>query len=176
MKKYLALLLAAVLCFVLCACGGNKTETNTSNKATIVTNEGITVEKTVEELFNEFDENEARFSKLYSGAMINFVGTVKNIKTNTDVYAGPNSVAPEQNKIVFEEGITLIIGRENTDFDLANYYTGQKLKVVSYIVGAPFDTEFLKTISDNNRTLWLVGNDTLNYKTYNQFKTQITPV
>ena len=108
--------------------------------------------------------------------MINFVGTVKNIKTNTDVYAGPNSVAPEQNKIVFEEGITLIIGRENTDFDLANYYTGQKLKVVSYIVGAPFDTEFLKTISDNNRTLWLVGNDTLNYKTYNQFKTQITPV
>ena len=189
MKKLIALLLAGVLCFALCACGGDSSESNATSesqpttianetviKATIITNEGTTVEKTAEELFAEYDGNEARFNKLFGGAKIEFVGTVKNIKVDTNVYAGSNSIQSGQNKIVFEEDFTLIIGEENADFDLADYYIGQKLKVVSCIVGAPFDTEFLKTICDNSRTVWLVGNDSLNNETYNQLKTLITPV
>ena len=82
-----------------------------------------------EDLFNAFDENEAAFEKLYGGATIDFTGTVKNIKTNTSVYTG-DSVSAEQNKIVFEEGWCLIIGSENTTYDLADFYAGQKRKTL----------------------------------------------
>ena len=158
MKKVLSLLLALVLCLGLCACGG-RAET-TVNKATVITNEGKTVEVTAQDLFDEFDANEARFLKLYGGANIEFEGTVKNIKVETDVYNG-NSISTKQSKIVFEEGWSLIIGGQSTVYDLADFYPGQKLKVSTGIVSAAFDTEFLQLIADNNRTVWLVGNDKL---------------
>ena len=170
MKKVVSLLLVLACCLSLCACGGD-----TSNKATVTTNDNKTVEMSTEDLFNAFDENEAAFEKLYGGATIDFTGTVKNIKTNTSVYTG-DSVSAEQNKIVFEEGWCLIIGSENTTYDLADFYAGQKLKVTTGIVSAAFDTEFLQTVADNNRVVWLIGNDEIWGKTINTQTTTIMVV
>ncbi|MBR4289952.1 MAG: hypothetical protein IKT52_04845 [Oscillospiraceae bacterium] len=183
MKKVMSLLLALVMCLSLCACGGNDTSKTTDaptettaptvNKATVITNEGETVEVSAQDLFNEYDANEARFAKIYGGATIEFVGTVKYIKIETNVYNG-ESVSAKQNKIVFEEGWCLILGADSTLYDLADYYPGQKLKVTTGIVSPAFDTEFLQTTADNNRVVWLVGNDKLNGKLINTQATTIT--
>ena len=176
MKKALSLILALVLCLSLCACGGkNENDSGTNAKATIITNEGKTVKLSAEELFNEYDGNEARFNKLYGGASIEFVGTVKNVKVETDVYNG-ESITTKQNKIVFEEGWSLILGSGNTTYDLANYYPGQKLKVSTGIVSATFDSEYLQKMSDNNRVVWLVGNDRLWGEAINEQTTTISDV
>ena len=176
MKKAISLFLAFVMCLSLCACGGkNENDSGTSAKATIITNEGKTVKLSAEELFNEYDGNEARFNKLYFGASIEFEGTVDYIKANTSVFDG-DSVRSEQNKIVFKEGWCVIIGSKNTTYDLADYYPGQKLQVSTGILSPAFDTEFLQTVADNNRVLWLIGDDQLHWETYNTQTTQITPI
>ena len=175
MKKVISLLLALVCCLSLCACGKTPdTATNEVNyKATISTNTGETVYLTAEDLFKAFDENEASFKKLYYGARIEFIGTVKNVKINTSVYDG-EKVPTEQNKIVFEEGWCLIIGKDNTTYDLADFQAGQKLKVATGIVSAAYDTEFLQTVADNNRVVWLIGNDELHGRSINTQTTTIT--
>lgn len=185
MKKVLVLILSLVLTLSMFACAktapAEDTENTDStenaesieNKATVTTNEGDTVEVSAQDLFNEYDGNEARFLKLYGGATIEFTGTVSYIKVGTDVYNGEN-VITNQHKIVFEEGWCLIIGNENTSFDLADYYPGQKLTVKTGIVSAAFDTEFLQTVADNNRVVWLVGNDNLLYDSFNTQTTKIT--
>ena len=171
MKRLIAFVLVFVLCLSLCSCGAKSTDA----KATIVTNDGKTVELTAQELFDEFDANEARFEKIYGGADIEFVGTVKTIKTDTGVYSGDNKVTSQQNKIVFEEGWCLIIGAQNTKYDLADYYPGQELKVSTGIVSAAFDTEFLQSVADNSRVVWLAGNDQLHYEGDN-INSQITEI
>ena len=176
MKKALSLVLALVLSLSMCACcGKNEKNIGTNSKATIITNDGKTVELSAEELFREFDGNEARFEKIYQGATIEFTGTVKYIKTNTSVYNG-DSVPAGQNKIVFEEGWCVIIGHQNTSSDLADYYPGQILEVYTGIISPAFDTDFLQDIADNNRVVWLVGNDKLQGKEHNAQTTRITPI
>lgn len=162
MKKAVTLILALMLLLSLCACGGNSENgagTEDTSKATIVTNEGETVELSAQDLFDEYDANEARFAKVYRGATIEFVGTVDYIKFETAVPSDANRVTSNQNKIVFEEGWCLILGDENTTYDLADYDPGQKLKISTGILGAAFDTEFLQNVADNNRVVWLIGND-----------------
>ena len=179
MKKALSLILALVLCLGLCACGaGTETPTEPAvTKATIVTNEGNTVEMSAEDLFKEFDGNEARFNKLYRDAKITFTGTVKSIRVDTLVLNGKGGATGHENKIVFEEGWCLIICSKNTAFDLADYYPGQKLKVTTGILTAAFDTDFLREVSENNRAVWLVGDDKLGLgDVYNSQKTIIEPV
>lgn len=185
MKKTLISILALVLLLSMFACGKTAptedTENidapadseSTENKATVTTNEGDTVEVSAQDLFNEYDGNEARFLKLYGGATIEFTGTVSYIKVGTDVYSGEN-VITNQHKTVFEEGWCLIIGSENATYDLVDYYPGQKLTVTTGIVSAAFDTEFLQTVADNNRVVWLVGNDNLLYDSFNTQTTKIT--
>ena len=161
MKKFIATSLILAICLLLCSCGGNNAKTkNNSATITIKNNDSYeTVEMTAEDLFNEFDSNEARFNKLYKGATIEFTGIVKNIKVGTSVNTG-DGVTNNQNKIVFEEGWCLILGAD-TPFDLANYTPGMKLTVRTGIVTASYDTEFLQNVADNNRVVWLIGNDTL---------------
>ena len=53
----------------------------------------------------------------------------------------------------------MVLGCENTTYDLADYYPGQKLKISTGILSAAFDTEFLQSVADNNRVVWLLGND-----------------
>ena len=177
MKKALSLILALVLCLSLCACGdgGKISKEPAVTKAKIETNDGNTVEMSAEELFNEYDSNEARFNKLYRGATITLTGTVKYIKVDTSVYSG-DSIRPDQNKIVFEDGWCLIIGYKNDTYDLADYYPGQKLEVTTGIISPAFDTEALQQIADNSRVVWMVGNDWLYTEQYNTQTTLIKPL
>lgn len=57
MKKVLALIMVMVMAFLLCACGGG------GSPATIVDNDGNTVQMTAEELIAIYDENEANYEK-----------------------------------------------------------------------------------------------------------------
>lgn len=158
MKKLLAFVLSAALMLPLAACGGGSNHSDTS-AATIKTNEGNTVTMTAEELIDAYDSNEASFNKLYQYAEIQFTGTISNIKVDTSVIVEPGSVLSSQQKIVFEEGWCLVLSKDNSTYDLADFNVGDVVNVTSSIVGAPFDTEFLQTVSDGNRVVWLVGDD-----------------
>lgn len=186
MKKAIALILALVLCLSLCACGGNHTPAEApgaapteppkpadpkDTPATVYTNEGETAEISANELITVYDGNEARFYKLYGGATIEFVGTVKFIRSKTDVYTGDN-ITTQQNMIMFEEGWCLVLGSE-TKYDLAEFYPGQILRVTTGIINPAFHSEPLKKLVDNNRSVWLLGNDRLWDSTYNKQETVI---
>lgn len=192
MKRLLALMFAAVMALSLMACGsgsgaGSNNDTNTPStrddnatitptedktlKATITTNEGETVEMTAEELIAAYDSNEAKFNKLYQYAKIEFTGTIDYIKVDTSVIVESGSVSTSQQKIVFKEGWCLVLGKDNTKYDLADFDTGDMVKVTTSIVGAPFDTDFLQKVSDNNRVIWLVGNDKIHGGPYSTIET-----
>lgn len=185
MKKRCILILVAVLVLSVTACGnkadnafGADTTAADSQaienlKATIVTNEGETVTMTADELIEVYDSNEAKFNKLYQYAQIEFIGTVDYLKVDTSVIVKSGTVTEHQQKIVFKEGWCLVIGTGNTAFDLADFNTGDKLKITTSIFGSPFDTEFLQTVSDNRRVVWLVGSDDINHETYSDVKTII---
>ena len=167
MKKTLALFLAVALMPSLAACGGENNTTNAesdtpnidTSAATIIRNEGGTVTMTAQDLIDAYDSNEASFNKLYQYAEIQFTGTISNIKVDTSVIVEPGSVMAGQQKIIFEEGWCLVLSEDNTTYDLADFNAGDTVKVTSSIVGAPFDTDFLQTVSDGNRVVWLVGDD-----------------
>ena len=168
MRKIPVLLLTAILALSLTACGngknadaGNNAAKNSASTATIITNEGNTVSMTAEELIDAYDSNEASFNKLYQYAQIQFTGTISNIKVDTSVIVDGSGVKGGQQKIVFEEGWCLVLGKDNENYDLADFNSGDVVTVTSSIVGAPFDTDFLQTVSDGSRVLWLVGDDTV---------------
>lgn len=142
-------------------------------KAAIITNEGETVSMTAEELIADYDSNEARFNKQYQYAKIEFTGTIDYIKVDTDVIVESGKVSSGQQKIVFKEGWCLVIGESNTKYDLADFDTGDVIRVTTSIVGAPFDTEFLQTVSDNKRVIWLVGNDNIHHEQHSNIETVI---
>ena len=177
MKKFLSVFLAFITCLSLCACTSNSEDIGASNNskylASVHINTGDTVFMKPQELIDEFDANGARFAKLYRGATIEFVGTVKSIKTETDVYNGEGWTT-KQNMIIFEEGWILIIGAKNTNVDLAEYYPGQKLQVTTGILGpTPSEASFITAAMGLGRTVWLVGNDALYGRKLN---TQITNI
>ena len=170
-SKIIIAVLATIAAFSVTACTSkddpavnNQMEsTKDTSAATIETNEGETVEMTAAELIDVYDSNEAKFEKLYTGAEITFTGTVKSVKTKCSVCATAGTVSANQNKIVFEEGWCLIVGTDNYNaIDLADIEKGESITVTTGIVGAPFDTDFLKEVSNNERVMWLVGNDKIN--------------
>ena len=181
MKKILALMLAAALALSLVACGGGSGEDGTTSaptedetlKATIVTNEGETVEMTAEELMEICDSNEARFNKLYQYAEIEFTGTVDYIKVGTSVLVEDGKITSDQQKIVFKEGWCLVLSKNNTKYDLADYGSDEVLHVVTSIYGSPYDTEYLQQTHDNNRVVWLVGNDKIFGQQHSSIETVI---
>ena len=167
MKKLSLFLICITFMIFLVACGnesntvdtGNDTPNTDTSVATIITNEGDTVTMAAQDLIDAYDSNEASFNKLYQYAEIQFTGTISNIKVNTSVIVEPGSVMAGQQKIVFEEGWCLVLSKNNSTYDLADFNAGDVVKVTSSIVGAPFDTDFLQTVSDGNRVVWLVGDD-----------------
>ena len=138
---------------------GEGTPEDDSSAATIVTNEGETVTMTASDLIEAYDSNEASFEKLYKYAEIQFTGTIKQIKVDTKVIVESGKVRTGQQKIVFEEGWCLALSDNNSKYDLADFNAGDVVNVTSSIVGAPFDTDYLKEVCDGNRVVWLAGND-----------------
>ena len=173
-KKLLSILLIATLLIGLTGCGSSKNEVK---EAYIMNNEGNEVQLSSEELMNIYDSNQAKFYKLYGGAMITFESVVESIAINTEVIVDSNHITTGQNKIVFKDGWCLIIGSENENFDLADYNAGDVLQVTTSIATTPWDTEFIKEVSGNKRVVWLIGNDKINYdEPYSNIKTTITKV
>lgn len=177
MKKVLTVFLVLSIIMMFGACSDSNSSSNAqkggTTTATVYTNEGETVTLSIKDLFNTYDSNEAKFQKLYEHAKIQFTGTIKSIKTETKVYLGPEHITSGQNMIVFEEGWCLILGQDNTNYDLANYDPGDKLDVETSIIAAPFDTDFIKGLTDDFRVLWLIGDDTINDESYSKVKTTI---
>lgn len=176
MKKIISCLLAAALLFALSACSGDnaaESQGGDTAGATVTTTEGNTVTMTAEDLIAAYDANEASFNKLYLYAPIQFTGTIRNIKVDTSVIVESGKVDAGQQKIVFEEGWCLVLGENNTNYDLAQFNAGDVVTVTSSIVGAPYDTDFLKTVSDNTRVLWLVGDDTIHGQQHSDIPTVI---
>lgn len=196
MKRIVLPLFVLCMIFSLSACGsgnasenansgeGTTTATNdeetidgenadSDKKATIKTNDGETVEMTADELIDAYDSNEARFKKLYEYAEIKFTGTISRIDVNDEVIVKPNSVLANQSKIVFDEGWCLVLSTENSRYDLADFMPGDVLTVTTSIFGSPYDTEFLREVSDYQRVVWLVGNDEFYDGAYSKIETVI---
>lgn len=138
MKKITLLLLALVMCFSLCACGGESAGTNADadtektdniSLATIVDNEGNTVEISAKELLDLEKENEAKFEKYYLGADITFIGTVKSITTNY-ITSGSST---KLDAIVFEEGWKVELAQGQYEDILVELSAGDKVQVESQI-------------------------------------------
>ena len=97
MRKVSCIILAVLVVFGLCACkeasnsgaGANNVGTGSKNEtpATIVDNEGNTVQKTATELI-EIAGNQAKFEKLYRGASIKFTGKVEKVATSMSYNGG----------------------------------------------------------------------------------------
>ena len=129
MKKLLAFILAIIMLVSFAGCTIDIKQVIGSKNAapaTVVDNDGNTVKITAQELKDIYDTNSLRFDKLYQGADITFVGTVKSIKTVRDgsfVY----------DRILFEEGweVSLLAG-DKEDF-LLKVSAGDKIKVQSQI-------------------------------------------
>ncbi len=125
MKKVLALVMVMVMAISLCACGSD-------GPATIVDNDGNTVQMTAEELKAEYDENTAWFKELYYGGDIELTGTVESVSTNT---------------VKLKEGWEIELSpRKHGDF-LTSLNKGDKVYVKSNIYSAFVNAE-LKGMTD----------------------------
>ncbi|MBQ3009567.1 MAG: hypothetical protein IJD81_00085 [Oscillospiraceae bacterium] len=138
MKKLVSLLLTLSMLFALCACGGSTVK---ELPATIIDNEGNTVEMTHDELLQVNKDNQLKFEKLYGGADITFIGTVKNIKT--EIYAAATGVLSSicWDEIYFEEGWKVLVHHGSYDDILMQLSAGDKLQVESQIYYAFISVE-----------------------------------
>lgn len=109
-------MLTLLLIFSMCAC-------SSATPATIIDNEGNTIEMTAEELIEIAEGNNAQYEKYYLGAAIEVTGEVSQIETG---------VGPYDNDCVYlEEG--WVIRTEDGWYDWADVAIGTKLKVKSNI-------------------------------------------
>ncbi len=141
--------------------------------AEVTTNDGETVYLTADELIRQYESNEAKFEKLYSGAAITFTGTVKSVQTDKYVFTG-TGYHNHQNFILFEEGWCLIIGQYNNRFDLASFDAGDILEVTTGIVAAYRLSSPVG--QDSDTVLWLVGNDTIEYTPVNKNPVRVNEI
>lgn len=126
MKKVLALVMVMVMAISLSACGSD-------SPATIVDNDGNTVQMTAEELKAEYDENTARFKELYYGGDIELTGTVESVSTNT---------------VKLKEGWEIELSPRKHGDLLTSLNKGDKVYVKSNIYSAFVNAE-LKGMTDN---------------------------
>lgn len=108
MRRVSCIIVAVLIVIGLCACSETSSSVTNTNKvvsssknempATIVDNEGNTVQKTATELI-AIAGNQAKFEKLYRGASIKFTGKVKKVETSLSYNGGGF-----YDMIFFEEG------------------------------------------------------------------------
>ncbi|MCI5524471.1 MAG: OB-fold putative lipoprotein [Dorea sp.] len=121
MKKVLVLIMVMVMAFLLCACGGG------GSPATIVDNDGNTVQMTAEELIAIYDENEANYEKKYQGAEATVEGTVEKVDASLITFGSSNK---QVYKIYLQEGWEIIVLQEFHD-EVVNLSKGDKIKITS---------------------------------------------
>ncbi len=87
MKKALSLILALVMCLSMCACGGDNSKGNTSNKpetTTMSKEDMLAVAEVVSPVQIEKDSNSniAKAKQLYCGKVLEVTGVVASVKEN----------------------------------------------------------------------------------------------
>lgn len=87
-------------------------------------------EISTKELEAIYNENQAKFKNNYQGKAVSFIGTVKEIKYD---YGGATSEMSHQDRIIFEEKISLTLHHGDHDDVLNNLSRGDKLSVSSEI-------------------------------------------
>lgn len=123
-KKALIIIMVLALCFALCACGGSS-----ETKATIIDNEGNTVQMTAKELIALDDENGAKFDNLYQDAEINLVGIVESV----DSGFMQNGVSFLWDRITLENGWEIELYHGSHDDVLLELSAGDTVEVTSKI-------------------------------------------
>ncbi len=73
-RKILAIIMIMALCLTFCACGGG------GSTATIIDNDGNTVQMTAQELIDISKENESKFKKQFELADITVEGKVEKVE------------------------------------------------------------------------------------------------
>ncbi len=73
-RKILAIIMIVALCLTFCACGGG------GSTATIIDNDGNTVQMTAQELIDISKENESKFKKQFELADITVEGKVEKVE------------------------------------------------------------------------------------------------
>ena len=101
-------------------------------KATIIDNQGNTVELTAKELMDIHNENEATFDTLYSNAEISLVGTVEKIEYNIST-SGGSGLFIKRDYITLKEGWELAVIHGSHDDVLLNLKNGDKLEIQTEI-------------------------------------------
>lgn len=138
MKKVVSMILTLVMVLSLCACGGGSTP---ATPATIVDNEGNTVEMTPEELIAIDNENGAKFDKYYEKAEITLTGTVKEITANVLV----QSVGALYDIIELEEGWEVWVIHGSHDDVIVELSAGDTLEVSSQVYST--EADYVKVLS-----------------------------
>lgn len=125
MKRNILTVLILVFIFGLCACADSNSSNSNNKKATIVTLQGNTVQKSVDDLNNEKKENVEKFKQTYPGANISITGTFKSLTTiHFDSYY----------VIILEEGWGIEIKKDqDCGINLSDLSAGMKLKIDSQI-------------------------------------------
>lgn len=158
MKLVKLLSVALILICICCGCGSDEK----GMMLTVITNEGETISISPEKLTEECESQEAKFNKQFYGAPIVFSGTIEKISLNGSALYAPHSVKGGYHKVVFEEGLCLVIDEENTEIDLADFEIGEVVQVSSSIISAPEFTDYLKEITDTDIIfVWVGGDDVI---------------
>ena len=131
MKKALSLLLALVLCLSLCACAVQN-GSGSNSPATITDLSGNTVEMTAKELSDIYEENSAKFNKMYNGATITGVGTVDKVENLLDTFGNTRVMIY---KITMAEGWELTVLEAGHD-EVINLSKGDSIRFTSCIKSA----------------------------------------
>lgn len=151
MKRILALTLTLVMVLSLTACGGGGSAASDASDstavATIVTRGGETVQKTREELSEEYESNSVSYDNKYEGASITFVGVVESVSE----YYEP-VMSNDIQKITFADGFVLKILSGSHNDIVNNVSKGDRLEVQSELHGADYFTVSLNNLhgSGNN--------------------------
>ena len=137
--------------------GNNEDSQESSNLATVERKDGEIVEISIQELFDEFDTNEASFKKNYEGAKITFTDTLKSVQTDVAVCCQEGSVNNNLNRIDFVDGWCVVMNPNDNTYDLADLNADEEYTVTTSIFGSPYNSDFLKKTHGESRVMWLVG-------------------
>ena len=129
MKRVVSLILALCIGLIFCACSGNKGNGRTGDtdnpketvKATIVDNEGNTVQMSSNELCKIHKENAANYKTKYFGAEATISGTVEKVELGT-FDTCPGYV------IHLQEGWEVMVGQVEHP-EVADFSTGTKIQI-----------------------------------------------
>ena len=124
MKRIFAFILALLMVLSLCACGGGG-----GTKATIVDNNGNTVQMSAKELAAVYEENEAKYKNTYQKAKCTVDGTVDSVESFLESYG---SSRQSVYRITLNEGwqVTVLEKGHEEVIDLSK---GDKVQITSYL-------------------------------------------